>query len=389
MFTSNAYWYGRPNAVDPNIKRIQRPATICYSNLFVPETFINGLSSTSDNNFESYEIPNGGIYQLESDDQQLKMYQQLKIGSIPIEQSITSTTTGFDVIGTSEKVLSPTARYRTADYGIGNHPESFARYANSEYGIDVKRRTVWRDGQNGLIPISDYFMSIFWGNLCEQILASPTKVNIYGTFDVYFGEYIIAVEAFSYTENGVLINVPAQTLAFNERNNMWSTFYSYSPENMVSNGVNVITFKEGQLWKHNDNNVYNNFYGVQYTSKLWAYCNIEPSKIKVYEALSLECKDTWDAIVETPVTLENPLGQHTEMIDANYTRKEGFQYTPILKDDFTPNTVVGAPFLPNARFTGKVMRGQYAHIKLEYKGITYTKIFASNALVISSERSNK
>jgi hypothetical protein len=344
----------------------------------IPETFINGLSSVFDNNFESYDLPYGGIYKLHYENQSLKMFQELKVGSILVEQVTFNDFTGQNVVGASPDILSKQVIYYAADLGIGQHPESFGRYEQAKYGIDVKRGAVYRLSTDGLTPISKYFQHTFFTNLCKKIMMCPDKVNIYGVFDIRFGEYIISVSSFTYDR----VVEPAHTIAFNEKANQWSTHYSYAPENMVGSGVDVITFKNGQLWKHNTNAIYNNFYGTQYASEVWVYCNLSPSNIKAFEAISLEGVKPWDVVIETPVTNDNPTGQHTELIVGNFQMKEGFWYSDILKDDNTPNVTF-------PRFEGNPMRGAYALVKLTYTDTTYTKLFAVNVLAIGSDRSNK
>lgn len=385
MFSSEFYDYGRPNIVDDEIKRITRPASIRYSKKFIPETFINGLSSVNGLSFEEYDLFYGGIYKLFYINQTLKMFQELKIGSIPVAQILYSDASGNQVVGISEKVLSPQVIYYKGEYGIGQHPESFAWYGAAGYGIDVKRGVQWRLANDGLTPISKlYKMDSYYTNKCADILTSSSRVRILGAYDVDFGEYVVAFDSY---KNGSGNDVVANTLAFNEEANQFSTFHFYQPEMLVSSGIGLVSFKDGAIYKHGANSLYNNFYGVQYKAQLEFYCNIGSSKVKVFEALSLECKDTWNVVIETPVTGQNPNGQHTEMTGANFVIKEGFPYVDILKDDYTPNIVAGAPYLPDARFTGNPLRGVYALVKLEFQESSYTKIWACNVLVIPSERS--
>src|SRR3989442_857109 len=130
-------------------------------------------------------------------------------------------------------------------------------------------------------------------------MLSPTKVNIYGVYDIRFNEYVLAVSEFTY--DGLF--VPAQTIAFNEKYNFWSTHYSYAPENMVSNGVNIISFKAGGLWKHNANAVQNNFYGQQFISQAELVLNEMPDNEKVLVALaqSTDLSRVWAVpSIETP-----------------------------------------------------------------------------------------
>jgi hypothetical protein len=387
MFSSEFYDYGRPNIVDDNIKRITRPATIRYSGQFIPQSFINGLSAVDGLAFEEYHLPYGGIYKLFYMNQTLKVFQELKIGSIPIDQILYTDAQGGQVVGISEKVLSPQVIYYKGELGIGQHPESFAWYNGAGYGIDVKAGIHWRLANDGLTPISKlYKMNSFYTKKCADILSSSSRVRILGAYDINYGEYIVAFDGYT---NGSEVEVPAVTLAFNEDKNQWSTFHFYQPEMMSSSGVGLVTFKDGNIYTHDTNPLHNNFYGVQYKPELWFYCNVGSSKKKVFEALSLECKDTWDVIIETPITRQNPEGQHTEMIGANFVIKEGFPYVDILKDDFTPNIVAGAPYLPNARFTGNPMRGVHALVKLQFQEDSHTTLWACNVLVIPSERSDR
>ena len=379
MFTSTAYNYGRPNAIDPAIVRITRPSTIRYSEKLIPETFINGLSSVFDENFETYYLPFGGIYKMSYRDSNtenptLIIYQELKTGAIGVEQQTFTNVQGQDVVGLSPNVLNPQIQYYQANYGIGHHPESFAKYKSAMYGIDVKRRTVWRLSNDGLIPISEYGMFIFWGNLCDQIMSSPTKVNIYGVYDVYFGQYIIAVSAFSYVDNGVTINVPAQTLSFDEANNKWDSFFSYAPENMTNSGVNIITAKNGQIYLHNQNVIFNNFYGVQYPSEVWFMCNANPYEVKILEAMEQVTNSVWEVYEIT-----SPDGQLSNLIESDFETKENLQYAPFLFDQNTPNVA-------NPLIEGDVLRNRTFLLKLRYNPTTYNKLFGININFIESYR---
>lgn len=375
MFASNAWDYGRPNRIDPNFRQVTRPSTVIYSDQLVPETFINGLSTVYDTSFQTYENKYGGIYKLYAKDQTLTVFQELKVGGILVKQVLFNGTNGGNVVGASSQILPDTMQYYVGEFGIGKHPESFAIFGSSKYFIDVQRGVVLRLSNDGITPISDlYNMHNYFTNKCKDVLAYVSKVNIYGIYDVKFNEYIISFQNKS--------GFAGETLAFNEDDNAWSTFYSYLPDYMDSNGIDIISFKDGALYTHNTNAIYNNFYGIQYKSNLWAYCNFGPSNKKVFEAISLESTEAWDVTIETPVTNENPLGQTTSLIVNNFQMKEGFFYSEILMDDNTPNVA-------NPRFEGNPMRGQYALIKLEYPGTDYVKIFACNILIIPSQRSNQ
>src|SRR3972149_4912494 len=173
------------------------------------------------------------------------------------QSSFVDPTTGDRTVGISEDVLAKLPFYYEGEFGIGKHPESFSYFGIAKYCIDVNSGVVLRLSNDGLTAISKiYDMNDYFTEKCGQVLASASKVNIYGVYDIKFGEYIIAFSAIG--------EVAGETLAFNEEKNVWSTYYSYVPEMMCGNGLDIISFKNGGLWKHNTNALYNNFYGTQY-----------------------------------------------------------------------------------------------------------------------------
>lgn len=373
LFVSPGYDYGRPNRIDPNYREITRLSTVYWSEQFIPETNINGLSTVYDTSFQTYEDKYGGIYKLYAEDQNLIVFQELKIGAALVQQIIIDSGNGNSLIGASENILSTKINYYIGEFGIGKHPESFAVYGMAKYGIDVLRGVIWRLSHNGLTPISDEGnISTFTRNQCSSVLGSSSKVEIYGVYDTRFEEYVVAFTGFGKAMTEVL----PVTIAWNEEKNAWSTFYSYAPEMMVSNGIDIVTFKSGSLYTHNSNIIQGNFYGVQYKPSVWVVANALPSNKKVAKAISLESIASWN------VTVESPDGQTTSLISNNFRDKEGFQYSEILRNDNTVNVV-------DPRFNGDPMRAATFLLKLQYQNTNFNKLFAVNILMVQSNRSGK
>lgn len=373
MFASLAWDYGRPNRIDANNRQVTRPATLIYSQQLVPETFINGLSSVFDTNFETYESKYGGIYKLYAKDQTLIMFQELKVAPIPILQNVFSGTQGGTVVGTSTQVLSPSVQYYTGEYGIGRNPESFAVYGNSIYFMDVNSCTPLRLSRDGLTPLSDEgFMGNYFLQKCSQVLSVPFQVKVYGTYDLEFGEYIISFEDVE--------GSPGETIAFDEGNNTFNTFYSYLPENMCWSGAGLLSFKNGALWVHNSNTIQNNFYGVQYTSDLWTILNDNPENEKIFTAIEETSKEVW-----TVPSISNIDGQESNLIESDFQQKEQQQqYAAVWKDVNTPNLVSGTEL-----FNGDPMRSRTFLIKLRYSGTTFSRLYSLNLRYIISNLHNR
>lgn len=108
----------------------------------------------------------------------------------------------------------------------------------------------------------------------------------------------------------------AYTLSFSEDSKGWTSFFSFIPEKMIGMNSYFYTFKNGNLYRHNSNNTRNNFYGVQYNSKLTGVFNVENGMVKNFKTVSLNSDSAWDCNIITDLD--------TGFIDKSYfTLKEG------------------------------------------------------------------
>lgn len=404
FFLSGYYSYGRPNKVDKLYKKIRRPTTIYFSGQYIPETNINDLNNIYDITFEAYEQYYGSIQKLHNYNRMLDCYQELKVGRIPISQKIWKDTTGASTISVTNDVLNPIDYYE-GEYGIGTNPESFTAYGYRRYFLDANRGVFCRLSADGLTPISEHNFKAhnFFTDQCKLLTSTGLPFHVYTVYDQKFTECIVAFEQLAYMQRvdfepikigdiaeeilingkyiGVKRTIPAKTIAFNEDENSWGTYYSYYPDFMISNNTDIVTFKGGELWKHNENSIYNNFYGVQYTSDIWFIVNGEPSKEKVFQAISFEDADAWDVIAECPN------GMRTTLAATDFKLIKNMRYAAFLSDIHTPNTFNLPNF--NPRINGQKMQDYVMLVKLQTSKTTFQKLFAVNVLWTPAERSNK
>ena len=376
LFTSNVTDYARPNIIDPEITRVTRPSTIYWSEFLVPETNINGLSTVYDQSFESYEQRYGGIQKLFNENMGLVMLQELKCAMVPVQRIIYGDLSLQNTVGASTSVLSPQAVYYAGEFGIGRNPESFAVYGSAKYFIDVSRAVVLRLSNDGLTPISDTAsMHNYFTDKCRFInINGGTK--IFGAYDIKFNEYIIAFSGMVVPEPAPAI-AAAETLAWNERANQWSTFYSYHPEGMCGSNTGIVSFYAGDLYKHNVNTTYNKFYGETTPSEFWVICNESPSNVKILLAISEETNSPWEVY-----SITTPNGQQSNLIPSDFQEKENNQYAALWKDELTPNVV-------HPLINGDVMRDRTFLAKFRYRESVYNKINAVNFEIITSNLSNR
>jgi hypothetical protein len=446
-YESDVWDKGRANIVDNNITRVKRESTIRYSEPYVPETNINGLSAFYDFSFEQYDQQYGSIQRMYAEDKDLLVLQNLKVGKVRVGQDTLYSNEGTQVatVKSQNKVLSDIVYYN-GEFGIGSNPESFAVYGNRKYFTDVPRGAVLRLSADGITPISEISMHNYFNDTFKRLIDNNGNYKVLGVYDVRFGEYIISIQenvantpianpltddddpviisdsglqyedtsvvsqptSFTdeaqtsssevFVDEGISVSTDIQssdsivlaettstldaaadptsgetivaetittpesptdydylyeTVAFSEKKKRWVTFYSYIPEFMVSNNISLITFKDGQLYTHNSNNVYNNFYGDQFTQKLRFVSNQSPEIIKFYNNINVQATAKFSMPEAT-----NQFGQSTSLITADFIDEEGVFKASLLRDVNTPN-------VDNALLEGDEMRCHSMTITLE------------------------
>lgn len=91
------------------------------------------------------------------------------------------------------------------------------------------------------------------------------------------------------------------TLTYSEKNKGWQGEAPFQPDDMTSLNNRFFTFKNGQIYLHNDeeNPVRCNFYGEQFYPKIKTAFNQSPESDKIFKTLVLEGDSKWNALVET------------------------------------------------------------------------------------------
>jgi len=322
FYVSNYSSNGRTNIYAPQAKQLTLPTDIRFSDTYVPNTNINGLSRFYGDAFETYDRVNGSIQKLAVRDNYLMTFQELKTGYIPILQSIIEDqgAGGTANVAISNKLLNK-IRYFPGDYGIGTHPESFARFAGTMYFADPNRGELIKLTQ-GLQPISKLGMdSYFTAKL--SYTNNITNAKILGSYDPRNDEYIITFKYPSptaYPGNN-------QTLAFSEDINRWTTFYSFIPDfgNYIYN--QYITYQNGTMWTHNTNDYYGSFYGTAYSSTVEIVYNGSPSLIKTFIGVIEQSSSVW-----IPSQVETSTNQLSQLTESNFSLKEGVYFASFLRE---------------------------------------------------------
>ena len=215
----------------------------------------------------------GSIQKLDTRDTNVSVLCEDKVLKILTNKDALFNADGNANVTSNRAVLGQAVPY-VGEFGISTNPESFAKYGFRTYFTDRARGAVLRLSQDGLETLHTKGM----GDYFSDKLAI-TDVAI-GSFDDNKSSYNISLQ------NKFLRGLD-DTVSYKEQVRGWPSRKSYIPENGISLNNVYYTFKNGEMYSH-DNEVRNNFYGVQYSSKVKFIFNETPEVVKSFLTLNYE-----------------------------------------------------------------------------------------------------
>ena len=123
------------------------------------------------------------------------------------------------------------------------------------------------------------------------------------------------------------------TLSYSENSKGWPSFYSYNPDYMVGMNNYFYTFSQGNLYRHNTNELRNNFYDVQYNSTLTSVINELPITTKIFQTINLQSDEPWT------VTLNTDLQNNGFISNEWFELKEGSWYAAVKNTTVVPTVI--------------------------------------------------
>jgi hypothetical protein len=251
------------------------------------------------------------------------------------------------------------------------------------FGYDENEGVVWISSGNGLIQISDRGMKSIFKNYSNQRKATGGVSETPAVYDLYHDEYIITLGNIVGAVRGD--NFEGVTIAYNKQKQGWTSYYSFVPEYYGRVRDFIVSFKDGQLWKHDANVVAKNFYGVQYPRSLTFVSNKDFPKVKDYKAMSVNGLGENDV----PVIIIPPFqgylsGMLSSLSKRFFQTLEGIQYAYFQKDKLSPG--FGGNQL-NALVNGRNLKGQTIEVTLVNTDSAKSSIYSADIVYFYSEHS--
>jgi hypothetical protein len=364
-FESKTQGLGRVNFYSPEFSRVRRNV-LRASNVYVPNTKINGLSTFEYANDQLVDESFGSVTDIKLVGDVLKITQPHKLSSMYIGAEVGVDAGGSQVLLKSDKILT-TPRYNALDYG-SLHPESIIVHNAYMYALDVINSAAIRDTPGGTYAISDNAMRSYFKYKIRQLTAScGNSFKAIGGYDYLNEMYLLTFKDPYNSANN-------ETIGFHEPSETWYSFYSFLPEMYCGiPGSYMLSFNGGKLYVH-DYATRNTFYGTFYNSETWVVGNQYPDDPKKWNSLSVNSNDYWAPSANDGIIVDADAIDYQD--PQNYTGHRGTMQSSLKPDNFRyyngefraeflrDGTTSSSTFSVPDLFTGRNLMGKTILIKL-------------------------
>lgn len=282
-----------PTAVNiDGYRRLTRYADITYSGVYNANTNVNKLNEYNlflANYKDDIEKRFGAVWKIVAKDTDLEIYQEDRVSRVYYGKDLLYNTDGTTNLTAVPQVLGQQDPY-VGEYGISQFPDSFDSYAIDSYWADPKRGVILKKSNNGIFEISSQGMKSYFKNLFRN----NTINDIIGRYDQFLNMYIMNIK---YNGDQYI------TWLYSDEFNGWTCRQTFSPETMTRINNQFYSFKNGEIFLHNQEGVlgdnYNKFYNESFPSTFSIIFSQEPSVRKNYKTVEIEGNVALDMILTT------------------------------------------------------------------------------------------
>lgn len=192
-----------------------------------------------------------------------------------------------------------------------------------------------------------------------------------------------------------------KTLSFDEKNNGWTSNWSFIPESYLKIKGDMYTFKKGKLALHNVSNApFNRFYDDNgdyeiFDSSIQTVINTSPSEVKDFKTISIESNiNNFDVLIDSNMdnghilksSFQTREGEHYAFIRRNANSTLNFDLLSI-QGIGVPNSYASNVFnfkeFPNVVSVGDVLCVYNPGLQ-EYEAVSTVSAFTSETITIEA-----
>lgn len=390
MSPNNKYWQtwhtdaGRINAYD-SIGEQQLENTIIFSNVYIPGTRVNGLSSFEVLNEKTLNAEDTPIQKLQLtnkiQEQGTIMLAICKAQTIScyLGEAEINDTQGVSFVAKSNAVIGSV---NALQGGFGTiNPESVIEYNGTCYWWDIRNGAAVRYAANGLFPISSFKLNRV-SDLFSKAMASLNKTDIeaLGSFpyiipgvDAHHKEVLFSIPTtLAAPPKGILedYNSPdiiypydiydgeEKTLIFKPFADGWIGSMGFQAEKFFRIDTDTFCVKNGKLYKMNNTATPAKFFGEQQKCSL--IYSFAPGQICRYLSLGIEANKPPSFV---HFRTEYPRIQSSHLTNLNFKPQEGVWYASMFRDRLSPNA---AGTYLQKQLQGDYMFGRFLLAAMEF-----------------------
>lgn len=369
---------GRAFIVDRNKAQVFNPTLTRWGLNFQPETNINNANRFKFLNFDEFDRSKGKIQRYEVFDRLLVVMQERACGQCGIYSKFVQSNSTNILTTTDEIITKNNIQYYNGTFGVGNQPTGVIRSKSNLYFIDPVRGYQLRlsISGNGLTPISElrkgqfYIQPLFIPYNYDYLKTNGFKSKILGYYDFAEEEAVSVLQAGSFDGK----TIKSYTFSYNEKRDMYTSFYDFHPEWILSANDITYSWRQGQMWVHNNKAEWCNFYNEQFYPSILLPFNDKVGVKKTMLGLGYQSNKLWTAenpgdILTTQLNPQTELPQISKLKAFNFSLIEG-EYVAAFQRDI--NSRIDKL---DAWYNGDYLKGVATEILLTYKGKDFAYLY--------------
>lgn len=373
----------RPDVIDATAQQAFFPTLFRFAEPYVPGTNTYLANRFFDVNKDEFDFSHGQVQRMVQWQRRLRVAQERKWGEVGVYSKFIKNNNGTAQLIVNDQIIEQNnIQYFDGDFGIGNQSDCLGINGFQIWFFDPVRGAFCRLSLDGIKQISEEFMvQTFAGSLTPAYLQDYAYP--YGGNAAVLGCYNFTKDRFAESlfcfQPGTLggQSLPAQSIAFIEKTNLFSSYYRFAPDAIVCAENELISFSQGQLYIHNNTGSTRTYYGTPIVPALDLIFNDQEAIRKTYQALSYQAFNNklWTAlnVGDIDTSFYNPqtdLQQISQLITQDFEIVEGQANAAFKRDSNSgPNPAL-------AINEGDYLKGYWIRILLTAPDSGFNALFA-------------
>jgi hypothetical protein len=349
----------RVTVIDENAAEVYFPTKFRWGLSYLQDANINNINRFYAPNYDEWDRSKGDVRRLKARERILKIFQSKGVGRVGIYTKFVQDNAGTQILTTSDDIITKNnIDYYQGELGIGDYPTNLISTDSFDGFIDPIRGQQVISDNAGLRIISDLYLGQYYiGDLLgkytkEWIKPDNSRAKIMHVYNYVDEEWHCLLEG---GENGDE-DIANYNFCFNLRRKGYSSFYDWHPEWSIGVEEKMVSWKNGELWVHDDRSTYCNFFGVQYDCNITLPFNRNQIEKKGWKGLVQQSNVIWTCPeIYTQVMSYGNVPQESVLTVQDFRLKEGMYHASFRRDS---NSVKGIN-------NGDVLKGSYVVIKFQ------------------------